>query len=243
MANTLDKALDIVSALITGNEVKRNGSNASLYEEFALGTEVYDQVITIFKKLNIDLYEYNDGIYITAGDNNKVFGYTNEELKKEIGIRLNRELYLCYFVIYQIMNFFFKDSGSLMLAEYVKGESIVQAVDRSLAGVVRQLKELNLDEIEENSFKEIAMVWEDMPLVQTEDVSSRASRGSKTGFVKLVFNFMVSQELLLEAEGRYYPTERFQALITHYYDDNKGRLYEIMRGDGEDATYQQNQGE
>lgn len=242
MANTLDKALDIVSALITGNEVKRNGENANLYEEFALGTEVYDQVITILKKLNIDLYEHKDAIYITAGDSNRVFGYTNEELKREIGIKLNRELYLCYFIIYEIMTFFYKDSGSRVLAEYVKSESVIQAVDVALAGIVRKLKELSLEEVEENSFKEIAMVWEDMPLVQTEDAAARASRGSKTGFVKLVFNFMVSQDLLMEAEGRYYPRERFKALMEHYYDDNKGRLYEIMRGE-EDATDKQNPGE
>lgn len=242
MANTLDKALDIVSALISGNEVKRNGENANLYEEFALGTEVYDQVMTIFKKLNIDLYEYHNAIYISAGNNNRVFGYTNEELKREIGVRLNRELYLCYFIIYQIMTFFYKDSGSRAPAEYIKSESLILAVDSGLMGIVKKLKELNLEEVEENSFKEIAMVWEDMPLLQTEDASARASRSSKTGFVKLVFNFMVAQDLLMEAEGRYYPKERFKALIENYYDAHKGRLYEIMRGE-KDAADKQNQGE
>lgn len=237
MAGTLDRALDIVSALINGEEVKRNGENAKLYEEFALGTEVYDEVLTIFKKFNIDVYEYNDGIYITAGDNNRVFGYTNEELKKEIGIKLNRELYLCYFIIYNIMSCFYKDSNSMTLAEYVKSETVIASVDASLSGVIRQLKELSLDEVEENSFKELAMVWEDMPLVQTEDVAVRASRGSKTGFVKLVFNFLVAQELLLENGGRYYPKDRFRALMEQYFDDNKSRLYEIMRGEKEDAAY------
>lgn len=231
MANTLDKALDIVSALITGNEVKRNGENASLYEEFALGTEVYDSVITILKKLNIDIYEYRDALYITAGDNNRVFGYTNEELKKEIGVKLNRELYLCYFIIYQIMSYFYRDGASIPSAQYMKCETVINAVDISLAGVVKQLKELNLDEIEENSFKEITMVWENMPLVQTEDVQIRASRGSKSGFVKMVFNFLITQELFVETEGRYYPKERFKALMENYYDEHKGRLYEIMRGE------------
>lgn len=242
MANTLDKALDIVSALMSGNEVKRNGENANLYEEFALGTEVYDQVTTIFQKLNIDLYEYNNALYISAGDNNKVFGYTNEELKREIGVKLNRELYLCYFIIYQIISIFYKDAGNRNYTEYIKSESVIFAVDRGLLGIVKKLRELSLDEVEENSFQEIAMVWEDMPLTQTEDAVARASRGSKTGFVKLVFNFMVSQGLLVEAEGRYYPKERLKALIENYYDAHKGRLYEIMRGEN-DAADKQNQGE
>lgn len=228
----LNKALDIVSALLMGEEVKRGGRNSGLYEEYALGTEVYDDVMTICKKLNMQLYEYGDGIYLTAGRQNHVFGYTNEELKKEIGVKLNRELYLCYFIIYQIMSYFYQENGSG--AEYVRGELVIQLVDGALAGVIKELKELSLDEVEANSFKEIAMVWEDMPLTQTEDVGIRASRGSKTGFVKLVFNFLAAQELLLETEGRYYPRERFMALIKHYYDDHKGRLYEVLRG--KDAT-------
>ncbi len=242
MANTLDKALDIVSTLINGSEIKRNGGNANLYEEFALGTEVYDYVTTIFQKLNIDLYEYNNALYISAGDNNRVFGYTNEELKREIGVRLNRELYLCYFIIYQIISIFYRNASSRTYAEYIKSESVILAVDQGLMGIVKKLRELSLEEVEENSFKEIAMVWEDMPLTQTEDAAARASRGSKTGFVKLVFNFMVSQGLLIEAEGRYYPKERLKALIENYYDAHKGRLYEIMRGE-KDAADKQNQSE
>ena len=89
----LDKALDIVSVLITGGEVSKN-VNATLYDEFENNGEVYNIVLKVLKKLNINIYEHNYGLYITAGENNKVFGYTNEELKKEIGVKLNRELYL-----------------------------------------------------------------------------------------------------------------------------------------------------
>ncbi len=242
MTDGLDKALDIVSALITGEEVRRDGENAGLYEAYALGTEVYDRVLTILKRLNLQVYEYKDALYLTAGEGNRLFGYTNEELKKEIGVRLNRELYLCYFIIYHIMTWFYKDSGNLVLSEYVKSEHVIRAVDHSLTAIVKDLKELSLNEVEENSFKEIAMVWEDMPLVQTEDGQTRASRGSKMGFVKMVFNFLVSQELFLEAEARYYPKQRFFALMEHYFDEHKGRLYQIMRGE-EDATDKQNQGQ
>ena len=163
-------------------------------------------------------------------------------MKREIGVRLNRELYLCYFIIYQIISIFYRNASSRTYAEYIKSESVILAVDQGLMGIVKKLRELSLEEVEENSFKEIAMVWEDMPLTQTEDAAARASRGSKTGFVKLVFNFMVSQGLLIEAEGRYYPKERLKALIENYYDAHKGRLYEIMRGE-KNAADKQNQSE
>lgn len=232
----LDKALDIMTALFQGEEIKKNGCNAGLYQEYSLGTEVYDIVMEMCKKMSLEIYEYKDGLYMTAGLNNPVFGYRNEEIKKELGIRYHRELYLCYFVIYEIMNYFSKNNPDIGMVDSIRSDTVIAIVDEGLASVIHQLKELSMDEVEANSFREIAMVWEDMPLVQTEDVGIRASRGSKTGFVKLVFNFMVNQGLLLENAGSYYPKERFLALMTQYYDANQGRLYQIMKGEKEDAT-------
>ena len=233
---SLDKALDIVSVLITGGEIQRNGANDTLYQEYATGSEVYDNVNAILKKLNINIYEYNYGLYITAGNGNKIFGYTNEELKKELGIKLNRELYMCYFIIYTIMTRFYKTGGGSTFTEYIKPEEIINGVDGLLSNIIGSLNVMGIDEIEADSFKELALVWEDMPMVITEESALRAGRSSKAGFVKLVLNFMQSQGLLLESEGRYYPKDRFKAIMENYYNRYKGRLYEILRGGNEDAT-------
>ena len=233
----LEKALDIVSALITGKTVDNKGENASLYEEYQNNSELYDMAQTILKKMNLELYEYNYGLYISPGENNKTFGYTNEELKKAIGVKLNRELYLCYFIIYNIITRFYNDSGNYTYVEYVKQEDVIASVDSTLSGIIGNLSILALDEVEAGSFKELALVWEDMPVVSSEDVSIRASRGSKSGFVKLVFNFLTSEGLMLESEGRYYPKDKFKALIEHYFDQYKGRLYEILRGEEDNATH------
>ena len=96
---------------------------------------------------------------------------------------------------------------------------------------------LKSEEVEKGSFKEIALVWEDMPMVITEESALRAGRSSKAGFVKLVFNFLLNQDLLLESEGRYYRKDKFKALIEHYYNQYKGRIYEILRGGEEHAAY------
>lgn len=233
----LEKALDIVSALITGKTVDNKGENAGLYEEYQNNSELYDMAQTILKKMNLELYEYNNGLYISPGENNKTFGYTNEELKKAIGVKLNRELYLCYFIIYNIITRFYNDSANYTYVEYVKQEDVIASVDSTLSGIISNLSILALDEVEAGSFKELALVWEDMPVVSSEDVSIRASRGSKSGFVKLVFNFLTEEGLMLESEGRYYPKDKFKALIENYFDQYKGRLYEILRGEEDNATH------
>ena len=84
----LDKALDIVSKLITGENVSERGENAALYQEYNNNAEVYDIVHMSLKKLNLNIYEYNNGLYVSAGDNNRVFGYSNEELRNVLGLRV-----------------------------------------------------------------------------------------------------------------------------------------------------------
>ena len=70
----------------------------------------------------------------------------------------------------------------------------------------------------------------------------RASRASQLGFTKLVCNFLVGQELLLEMNERYYPTDRMRALIEQYFEEYRGRIYELLavkseEGEQTDAKY------
>ena len=171
----LEKALDIVSKLITGEELTERGDNSSLYQEYNNNAEIYDIVHVSLKKLNLSIYEYNNGLYVSAGENNRVFDY-----------------------------------------------SVSAIIDKKLGMII--------DDIEENSFKQIALSWDELPVITVEDTADvRAARNSKTGFVKMVLNFCVSQGLLMEAQSRYYPTDRFKALIENYFDEYKGRMAEIMQ--------------
>ncbi len=230
----LSKALEIVSRLLTGEEVGCDDKgSAGLYDEYVNNGEVYDITVEICRKLNLLVFEHENRLYACAGEKNRVFGYTNDEMKKEIGVRLNRELFLCYFIIYNIITRFYNDTGSYTFAEYIKAEEVIHAVDGSLSSVKSGLSVVALNEVEEHSFKTIALVWEDLPMMSGsgEDVAVRAARGSKLGFVKMTFNFLVKQGLMLEQEGRYYPKKRFRGMVEHYFKDYKGRLYEIMKGE------------
>ena len=60
----LEKALDIVSKLITGEELTERGDNSSLYQEYNNNAEIYDIVHMSLKKLNLSIYEYNNGLYV-----------------------------------------------------------------------------------------------------------------------------------------------------------------------------------
>lgn len=246
-SKSLDRALDVMTGLLNGEEIRSDkGSNIALYEEYMNNPEVYQIVRQMVKKMNLDLYEYGGGLYLTAGENNRVFGYTNEELRKILGVRLNRELFLCYFIIYIVMTRFYTDSGTYTFVEYIKVDDIIQGVTEALAHVTASLHVLVDEELSEESFKTMAKLWGDMPVMTGDDQSIlRSARNSQAGYVKRTLNFLVDQELLLEADGRYYPKDRLRAVIENYFEEYKGKLYRIMSGkeEAEDAVHEQNPGE
>lgn len=228
----LDKALDIVSKLIIGEEITSK-KNIALYEDYQTSSQVYDLVRDILGKWNLSLYEYKDGLYIAAGENNRIFGYTNEALKKELGVRLNKELFLCYFIIYHVMTEFYTDAASGTFVEFTRVEDIIQGMDKTVSVIVGGNMGISTQE-EEESFKTVALLWDELDAAGGGDETViRSAKNSKAGYVKLVFNFLVGQELFDEAEGRYYPRSRFKALMENYFDEYKGRLYELMEQKGE----------
>ena len=232
----LMKALEIVSRLMTGERVGAD-AGASLYEEYSTNSEVYDILMEICRNLNINLYEYNNALFISAGNGNQVFGYSNEELKRVMGLRLNKELFMTYFIMYNIITEFYKDSSSATYLEYLRIEDVIKAVDGSLAGLIDHSAGIVMEEAEKDSFKSLALLWDELPVVSTDDKNgTRAAKNSKSGYVKLTFNFMVSQGLFVESGEKYYPTDRFRAIAENYFEQNRGRLYEIMNSGREEKA-------
>lgn len=239
----LEKATELLAALLIGEAVESgNGKNSGLYESYHESGEVSDALELMLKKLNLRVYEYNYGLYLCVGEKNRVFGYSNEDLKRMMGLRLNKELYLCYYLIYQAAACFYQDSATYNFTEYIKAEDLLEATDNALAGMISKLHRFSNETPEEKSFSALAATWDELPVIANEDTQGvRAGRGSKSGFVKLVFNFMVSQGLLTEANERYYPTNRMHAMIRRYFEEEKGRLYELQaepdKGGEDGAAY------
>lgn len=234
----LEKAMELLSCLLNGETVhKSEGSYIDLYEAYAGNSQVYEYLHKMLKQMNVELYEYENGLYLTAGENNRVFGFQNSELRKILGVKTNRELYLCYFIIYHVIMAFYSDSVTYNYVEFIHIEDIVKAVDESLKQINDKMELFVENELEENSFRTISLIWNELPAATLEE-GMRAAKNSKAGYVKTVFNFLVSQELLTEVQERFYPTMRCRALIEHYYEEHRGRLYEILNKKEEDhAAY------
>jgi hypothetical protein len=186
----------------------------------------------LVKKLNLNLYEYNESIYITAGEGNRIFGYTNDDMKRMLGLRLNRELYMVYFIMYNALLLFYQDSASYQVKEYVRLEDVIEQVSDYLTAITSDLSVYSMEDMEAESFKSIALLWDELPVVTSDDrEKTKASRASRTGYVKLTFNFLMEQKLFVGVEDRYYPTDRFKAVVENYFEEYKGRIYKALGGE------------
>ncbi len=226
----LSKAMDIFSMLMSGEEIAKNRpATSELYQIYYSNAEVYDLVTKLLARLNMSVYEYNETLFVTAGDGNKVFGYTNDDLKRIMGLRKNRELYLVYFIMYQALLFFYTDSATYQVRDYLRLEELLDAVSHAADRIVKENEVFNQTSREQEGFRSVALLWHELPLMVNEDKDrNKASRGSRLGFVKLTMNFLQGEKLFLTAEDRFYPTDRFRALAEGYFEDDKGRIRQLL---------------
>ena len=226
----LSKAMDIFSMLMSGEEIAKNRpATSELYQIYYSNAEVYDLVTKLLARLNMSVYEYNETLFVTAGEGNKVFGYTNDDLKRIMGLRKNRELYLVYFIMYQALLFFYTDSATYQVRDYLRLEELLDAVSHAADRIVKENEVVNQTSREQEGFRSVALLWHELPLMVNEDKDrNKASRGSRLGFVKLTMNFLQGEKLFLTAEDRFYPTDRFRALAEGYFEDDKGRIRQLL---------------
>jgi len=208
----LEKALDIVVKLMTGEKIGAKRDNISLYEAYNSNMEVYDIVHEVMDKLGLEIYEYEYVLYTCAKEGNKNFGISNEELKERMGLRLNKELGLVFYIMYIIVAEFESGHGT----DFLKIEDIIALIDATVSRIIDASLGIVLDE-NENSIKNVVLMWDELPLSTAQDSLSKASRGSKTGFVKIALNFLVEEGLMVLNEERYYANGRFHAIARGYF--------------------------
>ena len=233
MDKSLEKALDIYSVLATGQSISAKDKETSeLYSAFYADSEVYDITTGLLDRLNLKLYEYNETLFVTAGSGNKIFGYTNDDLKKILGLRLNKELYLVYFIIYEALLQFYKTSDTYQIKDYIRTDELIEVVTKDLKRISDKVPSFTEEIEQEGSFAAISILWDSLPPMISEDKDrNKASRGSRMGYTKLTANFMNSEGIFTVVDDRLYPTDRFHAIAENYFEGNGSAIYEQLAAD------------
>ena len=228
--DSLNIALEIINTLLQNKEIKKS-ENTELYQQYVGNDEVESLCDMIAEKMGFNIYRLE----------NKVFGYSNEDLKKKIKIlNKNEDIYLMYFIILTIITCFYRESGLNSPRSYLGLDELIETINIKFQSLVKEDIE-KISEENEYNFRDVKKVWERLPDAR-EDINS--GKNDKISFVKLVLNFMQEENLIFFDEERRIIsiTTRFKSIVYFYFEyskENKNRLLEYVYelGGNENATY------
>lgn len=237
----VDKALDIINALIQNKEISKE-DNLELYKNYVNSAEIANLTDRIAEKMGFNIYRLDNCLNLCVLLDNKVFGYTNEELKQKIKLlNKNEDIYLMYFIILTIIVCFYRESGLNSPRSYLNLGELIETINVKIQSLVKS----DIDKVsKENNynFADIKKVWERL-LDAREDISS-VGKNDKISFVKLVIRFLQDEGLVIFDDERQIIsiTTRFKAIVYFYFEnskENKNKLlnYVYSLGGEDNATY------
>lgn len=222
MSETLDDALSILKALLQGDEVSRS-RNTSLYEKYRYSTDIEELLFHIAGKLELRIYSGNERLFICPEVGSRLFGWSNEEIRKRIPyVSNNSELHMGYFIIMTLITMFYREAYPETSVAYIKIGELVENVSKRLETLVK------IEDLEKVSseiqfdFADICKVWQRLPDAR-EGISG--GKNDKIAFVETICGFLDREKLIvLDMNLRIiYPTDRFKTIIWNYYEDRDNR--------------------
>ena len=216
-------ALEVFSKVIRKVKINEN-TNYDLYRAVMTNSFVRAYLEEMLEEMGLDLYvDEKNGVFVAAKPNNNIFGYKNDELRSELSLKNNSELYLTYFVIYTLISVFYIQSNYKTQVEFVTTKSLIDKVTEKLTPLSDNCV---ISGDYEASFKMLNATWiglaesskKDNENVNFEDVRSK----SQIGFVNRTLIFLMKQDLVVKdtQTARYYITGKFEHMIERFFDDS-----------------------
>lgn len=234
-------ALEIINELLQNQEISKI-KNMALYNEYVNNTEIENITNKIAEKMGFEIYHMERTLNLCVMPENKVFGYTNEDLKNRIKqFNRNEDIYLMYFVIVTLITCFYKESGFNTPRTYLRFDEFIETIHHKFENLIPEELEESSKKMQYN-FVMIKNVWERLADAKEERVG--VSKNDKISFVRLVLKFLQEEKLVFYDENtrNIYITTRFKAIVYFYFEydkNNKNNLMEYIYhlGGEENATY------
>lgn len=235
MNNQTKIALTIFKKTLENDTINSN-VNQELYDEYRYDSNISNEVDEILEVFNMEIYDNpNEGLFLTSGVNNSIFGYSNEDLRKELKVKTNKELSVCLYLMYCILSKFYKESSLIPTAEFITSSQLIEDADTKMLAIKTMLEQREEDEEQakddnfESSFKKLVDTWDDISLVniksKAKDISKDERSETKIAFANKTLKFFSDNNLLAysEIQDIYMITSKLSTLVGYYYDTHKNR--------------------
>lgn len=220
--DVLDEALAIFKALLQGETVSKI-SNAILYEKYRYRSDVDEMLHYLAEKLELKVYAGNDQLFLCPQVGSRLFGWSNEELRRSINyINNNSDLFTGYFIIMTLITMFYREAYPDTPVAYIKINDLLEEVTRRVDTLLQREDLEQVSQENQFDFGDVCRVWQRLPDAR-EGVSG--GKNDKVAFVETLCKFLQEERLVVfDATQRLiYPTDRFKIIIWNYYEDRDNR--------------------
>jgi hypothetical protein len=218
----LDEALAILKALLQG-EVVSKVANVILYEKYRYSTDVGEMLHYLADKLELKVYTGDDQLFLCPQVGSRLFGWSNEELRRGINyINNNSDLFTGYFIIMNLITMFYREAYPDTPVAYLKVNDLIEKVSRRLEALLK-LEDLEaVSQENQFDFADVGRVWQRLPDAR-EGISG--GKNDKVAFVENICKFLQNERLVVfdQAQRIIYPTARLKTIIWSYYEDRDNR--------------------
>ncbi|ASS74269.1 hypothetical protein CIG75_04225 [Tumebacillus algifaecis] len=196
------------------------------YKEDPAAQEIVAQMIE--KEAGIKILGVGDKLYVTPAIDNKVFGYTNEELRVKLGLRsdnvaMGLKLYVAYFIILATLAMFYNsDDLNTKVRQYVPIEELEQYITEKLQMTGEGEYGAYLSQEYEFNFQQVAEFWQNMPAFDETLTNQRMGRNSRVSYILKVWSFLEGEGLAkLAIDSELHPTDKLDHMVRKYYSHQK----------------------
>jgi hypothetical protein len=218
----LDEALAILKALLQG-EVVSKVANVILYEKYRYSTDVGEMLHYLADKLELKVYTGDDQLFLCPQVGSRLFGWSNEELRRGINyINNNSDLFTGYFIIMNLITMFYREAYPDTPVAYLKVNDLIEKVSRRLEALLK-LEDLEaVSQENQFDFADVGRVWQRLPDAR-EGISG--GKNDKVAFVENICKFLQNERLVVfdQTQRIIYPTARLKTIIWSYYEDRDNR--------------------
>ncbi|PWK13458.1 DUF6063 family protein [Tumebacillus permanentifrigoris] len=224
---SVERAIKLFILLLEKGETdEKDRDLVFAYKEDPVAQEIVAQMIE--KQAGIKILHVGDKLYVTPSLDNKVFGYSNDELRVKMGLRqdsvsMGLKLYLAYFIILATLAMFYNsDDLNTKVRQYVPIEELEQYVTEKLQMLGTGDYGQYLSAEYEFNFAQVAEYWQSMPAYDETLTNQRMGHKSRVSYLLKVWSFLEEEGLAKVAvDSEIHPTDKLDHMVRKYYAHQK----------------------
>jgi hypothetical protein len=235
--DTVETAVVLMRELLA-HPVVNQENNSGLIMRIQRDSDVLNLWQEVFEPvLEVKLLKAGDEFYLSTGIERGIFSASNEDLRGELGIATNTELFTCSFIVLTLIAALFNsDDTTGPSQDYINLTELEELVTSNFEALLgRDDIEVLENEARVNLVKP-GQFWLDLPTMMQDAVRPRMTN-TRWGFLLKTLSFLAKNQLVRLIDDRLvFPEPRLNILVANYYNrrDHKNLILEMIRTGGDE---------